>query len=275
MEKTKVVVKEEQLSEGTRLSGSDTLKWWHVSQDLEMLNELAKRIWWMQLLQAWGQYRAPRWEHTQSCWGAVAGPVFSWRKLGRPRVVGDDISEATEDQICKGRGVSGRLWMLLQNGSHWQALRVEGTCCDLMPGWLRLACWKENCSCNHRCCHDYVSVHQLKKQLHCRAYWEIFRANTCSPLKDKMYLQGTLGAFLSSGTYKEMGSRDLQILDVLTLVDIGKLLLRRDLFHASKISARNTHCPGKYSLLNQQPQWELVGALNGFWFQPDNSILTW
>ena len=63
---------------------------------------------------------------------------------------------------------------------------------------------------------------------------------SCSPLKDKMYLQGTLGAFLSSGTSEEMGSRDLQILDVLALVNIGKLLLRRDLLHASKTSARNT-----------------------------------
>ena len=47
-------------------------------------------------------------------------------------MVGDDISEAREDQICKGRGVSGKLWMLLQNGSHWKALRVEGTCCDVL-----------------------------------------------------------------------------------------------------------------------------------------------
>lgn len=45
---------------------------------------------------------------------------------------GDDISEATEDQIRKGRGVSGRLWKFLQNGSHWQALRVEETCCDFL-----------------------------------------------------------------------------------------------------------------------------------------------
>lgn len=58
------------------------------------------------------------------------GDQCGWRKQGRARVVGDDISEVREDQIRKSGGALGRLWIFLGNGSPRKVWGVQETCCD-------------------------------------------------------------------------------------------------------------------------------------------------